>query len=285
MPTTERYTFGTTVAQPIAEVRPRVEAALKAEGFGVLTEIDVAATLMAKLGVERPPYLILGACNPTLAHAALEADPSIGALLPCNVVLREDEGGITAVEVLDPVVALADYHAIEPVVEAEAFRPYREVLAEAARRAAARQGYALGDPAAEQFAARLPEWPMFPDTDAALTRLAAAGYRLGILSNVDDDLLHATLRQFSVPINLIVTAQQVGSYKPAHAHFVRARERIGALRWLHAAQSYFHDVTPASALGLPVVWVNRKREPLPQGGPAPLAEVTTLAELADWLGV
>ena len=107
MPTMERYTFGTTVAQPIAEVRPRVEAALKAEGFGVLTEIDVAATLRAKLGVERPPYLILGACNPTLAHAALEADPSIGALLPCNVVLREDEAGITAVEVLDPVVALS----------------------------------------------------------------------------------------------------------------------------------------------------------------------------------
>ncbi len=107
MTTTERYTFGTTVAQPIAEVRPRVEAALKAEGFGVLTEIDVAATLKAKLGIERPPYLILGACNPTLAHAALEADPSIGALLPCNVVLREDQAGMTAVEVLDPVVALS----------------------------------------------------------------------------------------------------------------------------------------------------------------------------------
>ncbi len=107
MTTTERYTFGTTLAQPIAEVRPRVEAALKAEGFGVLTEIDVAATLKAKLGVERPPYLILGACKPTLAHAALEADPSIGALLPCNVVLREDEAGTTTIEVLDPVVALS----------------------------------------------------------------------------------------------------------------------------------------------------------------------------------
>lgn len=103
----ERYTFRTTRAQPIAELRPRVEAALKAEGFGVLTEIDVAATLKAKLGVERPPYLILGACNPTLAHAALEADPSIGALLPCNVVLREDGAGTTAIEVLDPVVALS----------------------------------------------------------------------------------------------------------------------------------------------------------------------------------
>ena len=107
MTATTRYTFGTTVAQPVAQVKPRVEAALQAEGFGILTEIDVAATLKAKLGVERPPYLILGACNPTLAHAALEADPSIGALLPCNVVLREDEPGITAIEVLDPVVALS----------------------------------------------------------------------------------------------------------------------------------------------------------------------------------
>lgn len=107
MTASTRYTFGTTVAESIDKVRPRVEAALQTEGFGVLTEIDVAATLKAKLGIERPPYLILGACNPTLAHAALEADPSIGALLPCNVVLREDEPGITAIEFLDPVVALS----------------------------------------------------------------------------------------------------------------------------------------------------------------------------------
>ena len=107
MHATTRYTFGTTVAQPVAQVRPLVEAALQTEGFGVLTEIDVAATLKAKLGIERSPYLILGACNPALAHAALEADPSIGALLPCNVVLREDEPGILAIEVLDPVVALS----------------------------------------------------------------------------------------------------------------------------------------------------------------------------------
>jgi 2-haloalkanoic acid dehalogenase type II len=188
----------------------------------------------------------------------------------------------TAGVAIDPAAALADYHAIEPVVEAEAFRSYREVLAESARRAAERQGWALGADAARDFAARLPEWPPFPDTGAALARLAAAGYRLGILSNVDDDLLEATLRYFSAPIDLVVTAQQVGSYKPAHGHFVRARERLGALRWLHAAQSHFHDVVPASALGVPVVWVNRKRESLPPGGPAPLAEVATLAELADW---
>jgi uncharacterized protein (DUF302 family) len=95
------YTFGTRVAGTPADVRPRVEAALRGEGFGVLTEIDVAATMKAKLGLDRPPYLILGACNPPLAHRALEIDPSVGALLPCNVVLRAD-GDETVVEAMDP---------------------------------------------------------------------------------------------------------------------------------------------------------------------------------------
>ncbi len=101
------YTFGATVAQPIDDLRVRVEAALKDEGFGVLTEIDVAATLKAKLGLERPPYLILGACNPSLASRALDIDPSIGAVLPCNVVLRQsDDPSETTIEIMDPVAAL-----------------------------------------------------------------------------------------------------------------------------------------------------------------------------------
>ena len=110
------FSFGTRVAGPMADIRPRVEAALKAEGFGVLTEIDVQATLRAKLGVEWAPYVILGACNPPLAHRALEADPSVGALLPCNVVLRQD-GTDTIVEAMDPMAALGivDSAGVRPV--------------------------------------------------------------------------------------------------------------------------------------------------------------------------
>ena len=106
MTTSTHYTFGTVLPTPIDETRGRVEAALKEQGFGVLTEIDVRATLREKLGIEREPYLILGACNPQLAHRALEADPSVGALLPCNVVLRAEDDR-TRVEVMDPGAALA----------------------------------------------------------------------------------------------------------------------------------------------------------------------------------
>jgi uncharacterized protein (DUF302 family) len=116
MPTLSPFTFGTRIAAPLAVARPLVEAALKAEGFGVLTEIDVQATMKARLGFVQAPYVILGACNPPLAHRALEANPSVGALLPCNVVLRED-GGTTIVEAMDPlaVLGLIDDPAIRPV--------------------------------------------------------------------------------------------------------------------------------------------------------------------------
>ena len=99
------YVFRIHRPESIDALRPRVVELLKAEGFGILTEIDVAATLREKLDIERDPYLILGACNPKLAHRALEAEPSIGALLPCNVTLRTEDGG-TTVEIMDPQAAL-----------------------------------------------------------------------------------------------------------------------------------------------------------------------------------
>lgn len=123
------YTFAATLPASTEQLRPRVEAALRDEGFGVLTEIDVAATLKAKLGLERAPYLILGACNPKLAARALEIDPSIGALLPCNVVLREVEGEGTTVEIIDPDAALGISGSVELApVAAEATERLRRVL-------------------------------------------------------------------------------------------------------------------------------------------------------------
>ena len=164
-----------------------------------------------------------------------------------------------------------------------AFRSYRDVLGETSRWGAARLGRTLPSDRAGFLAESLPGWLPFPDTNPALERLAQAGYRLGILSNVDDDQLEETCRHFSVPIELRVTAQQVHSYKPAHPHFLTARERIGAVRWLHAARSHFHDVQPATTLGIPVAWINRRGEPAPPGHSRPARELRSLTNLADWL--
>jgi uncharacterized protein (DUF302 family) len=100
------YAIARTVQISYEEADRRVRAALKEEGFGVLTEIDVSATLKEKLDVDFPKYAILGACNPPLAHQALQAEPDVGLLLPCNVVIRALPDGNTVVEALDPVVQL-----------------------------------------------------------------------------------------------------------------------------------------------------------------------------------
>jgi uncharacterized protein (DUF302 family) len=101
-----KYAFGKTVPLGYEQAIEAVTQALAKEGFGVLTEIDVAATLKKKLNLDRPPYKILGACNPQFAAKALEAEPQIGALLPCNVVVRQDTAGKTVVEFMDPNAVL-----------------------------------------------------------------------------------------------------------------------------------------------------------------------------------
>ncbi|PYT07471.1 MAG: haloacid dehalogenase, partial [Acidobacteria bacterium] len=175
---------------------------------------------------------------------------------------------------------IAAYSAEEPGVESGPYRPYREVLGETSRRVAAGLGWNLSPDRAGFLAASLPRWKPFADTNPGLERLASR-FKLGILSNIDDDLLTATRRHFSVDFEMVVTAQQVKSYKPGVAHFEQAMARVGGKRLLHAAQSYFHDVVPAYKLGIPVVWVNRKGSSVEPGGPLPTHEVRDLAELAS----
>lgn len=112
------YALSTTVRTPYDETVEAVREALGEQGFGVLTEIDIKATLKKKLDVDVPAQVILGACRPPLAHAALQAEPSIGLLLPCNVVVRETEDG-TVVEAVDPqtMVAMTDNGDLQPVAD------------------------------------------------------------------------------------------------------------------------------------------------------------------------
>lgn len=119
------YYFARTIDAPFAEAVTRTKAALSEQGFGVLSEIDVAATLKAKIGADLPPYLILGACNPTFAHRALLAEPKIGTMLPCNVIVREEAPGTVEIAAVDPVASM---QAIENPALAETAGTVRDML-------------------------------------------------------------------------------------------------------------------------------------------------------------
>lgn len=130
---TTGYEFTVDVQGSMERTEARVRDNLQTQGFGVLTEIDVQATLREKLEQEFRPYRILGACNPTLAHRALEAEPGIGVLLPCNVVLEELAEGRTRVRFMEPLAVLGQIHnpALEPVAEEASARLHQ--VAEALR--------------------------------------------------------------------------------------------------------------------------------------------------------
>ena len=211
----------------------------------------------------------------------------------CYGTLIDWEAGITrafqdaaqaAGVTLEREAILRAYHEIEAVVEEGPYRSYRDVLRETALRCASRLRWALAPDQANFLADSVAQWSPFRDTNPALQRLKGEGWQLGILSNIDDELLAGTLLHLSVEFDLLVTAEHVGSYKPSRGQFVTARERLGDNRWLHVAQSLYHDIEPASTLGIPVVWVNRLSE-RPSDTAQPTAEVETLAGLVEWLEV
>jgi len=155
---------------------------------------------------------------------------------------------------------LGAYHRFELDVETERpTRSYREVLAETLRRAAAYEGVELTDP--NVLADSWGEIPMFDDTQTALTTLRDDGWSIAVLTNCDDDLFELTRPKLGVELSELVTAEQVGSYKPQLRHFREFARRTGATRqnWVHAANSWVHDVAPASRLGLTTLWVDRDR--------------------------
>lgn len=158
---------------------------------------------------------------------------------------------------------LEAYNLHEAEVEAERpFRRYRDVLAEATRRAARDLSADVSADDATALAATIPHWPHFSDVGPALSRLQGEGWKLALLTNCDRDLIALTQRRLPVPFDAAITAEEAGAYKPDHAHFELFRARFGAdaEAWIHCAQSYFHDIRPAHALGIRRIWVNRLQE-------------------------
>jgi 2-haloacid dehalogenase len=176
---------------------------------------------------------------------------------------------------------LARYARYETAAEAGPYRRYRDVLADGLRGVGAGLGFEPTDAEAATFGGSVADWPAFPDSAAALARLKRR-YRLGVITNCDDDLFAASNERLGVEFDWIVTAQQVGAYKPDKRNFLFAFDRLGLPRdrILHVAQSLFHDHAPAQRLGLTSVWINRRADRSVSGA-TPEAQATPDATFRD----
>jgi 2-haloacid dehalogenase/putative hydrolase of the HAD superfamily len=176
------------------------------------------------------------------------------------------------------------FFEIEKEIQGGSYELYAEVLRRCAVRMSKELGWEL-EPSRSGF---LPEsvqrWPPFKETNANLERFGKK-MDIGLISNIDDKLLGQTRRHFRCDFDLVVTAQQVRSYKPDPAHFKEAQRRLGGKKgWVHVASSLYHDIEPAIKAKIPVVWVNRHKEKIEPGKKAPDAEVASLREAAKLLG-
>src|ERR671934_1185642 len=174
---------------------------------------------------------------------------------------------------------------IQREIQRGSYELYAEVLRRAAIRVAAELGWELENVRSNFLPNSVPSWQPFRETNAQLERFAKK-YEVGVLSNIDDKLLGATRRHFRTDFDLVVTAQQVRSYKPDPAHFKECQRRIeGKKGWVHIASGYHADIEPCIKARIPVIWVNRHGAALDANQKKPDAEVKTLRDAAKLLGV
>ena len=176
------------------------------------------------------------------------------------------------------------FHQAQQEIKGGSYELYAEVL----RRTAVQISRELGWPLEPSRSGFLPEsvkrWPPFKETNTQLDRFAKK-FEIGLISNVDDKLLGETRRHFKADFDLVVTAQQVRSYKPDPAHFKECERRIGSKKgWVHVASSHYHDIEPCAKLKIPTIWVNRHNEQLDPGAKKPTEEVSDLKGALKLLG-
>jgi 2-haloacid dehalogenase len=165
---------------------------------------------------------------------------------------------------------------VEPALQAGGERSYREVMREAMRELGAQEADE------DALADALPSWQPFPEVRQALEHARERGWKLAILSNTDRDFIEASIERIGVAFDLAIVASEIGSYKPAHRHWLRFEEEVDAQRdrHVHVAQSHVHDVLPATELGLRTIWINRYGE---LHEPAPTRELPDLSRLPETL--
>jgi 2-haloacid dehalogenase len=204
-----------------------------------------------------------------------------GTLVDWNGGIHEQLERLFGVERADEL--LVRYHELEPKIQSSSPGvSYREVLTIALERLASETGLTLPEGEASALAKSLPEWPVFDDVRPGLTEAQERGWRLAILSNTDRDLIDASMDALGVPFQASIVAGEIGSYKPAYRHWEVFYEQTGAdpAGHVHVAQSLFHDVEPATELGIPTIWINRLGE---QDDPRPSVTLTDVAGLAGAL--
>jgi 2-haloacid dehalogenase len=207
-----------------------------------------------------------------------------GTLVDWNGGIRAELESLFGVEQAERL--LARYHELEPRIQAaQPGSSYREVLTIALERLAEGVGLTLPEGETSALARSLPHWPVFDDARPALGEARSRGWRLAILSNTDRDLIEASKETIGVPFDAAIVAGEIGSYKPAKRHWevFRQQTRADPAAHVHVAQSLYHDVAPATELGIPCIWINRTGEPADSRPRRTLLTLTGLADALDEL--